>query len=190
MKHDFYKIVVTQPKKEVYDISADFLVKSTKDLMIRGNNFYAILNKDTGLWSTDLYDLIQWVDEELYAYKEQFASKQDVPGRFNVKTLGNFKTKAWLECTRYFTSLPNNYHQLDEKLTFSNTKIKPDDYISKQLSYPLEEGSYDSWDEIVGTLYDPEEREKIEWCIGAVVSGDSRSIQKFLVFNGDPGACK
>ena len=35
-----------------------------------------------------------------------------------------------------------------------------------------------------------EEREKIEWCIGAILSGDSKRIQKFAVFYGPPGSGK
>jgi len=188
MKHDFYKIVVTATKKGNAEVSADFLVRPSKDLMIRGRDFYAILNKETGMWSTNLYDLQEWVDEELYSYKERAQRSYD--GVMNVKSLSSYRSRSWNECLRYLNSLPDNYHQLDEKITFSNTKIDPKDYISKTLDYPLEEGNYDAWDELVGTLYAPEEREKIEWCIGAVVSGDSRDIQKFLVFNGDPGAGK
>lgn len=188
MKHDFYKIVVTSTKKGNSEISADFLVRPSKDLMIRGGQFYGILNKETGMWSTDLYDLQQWVDEELYSYKERLQKSTD--GAVSVRSLSSFKSRSWKECLTYLNSLPDSYHQLDEKITFSNTKIDQKDYISKTLNYPLEEGDYSAWDELVGTLYSPEEREKIEWCIGAVVSGDSRDIQKFLVFNGDPGAGK
>ena len=188
MKHDFYKIVVTPTKRGNSEISADYLVRPSKDLMIRGGQFYAILNKETGLWSTNLYDLQQWIDEELYSYKERAQKSYD--GTVSVKSLSSYKSRSWNECLNYLRSLPDNYNQLDEKITFSNTKIEPKDYISKMLPYPLEEGDYSAWDEIVGTLYSPEEREKIEWCIGAVVSGDSRDIQKFLVFNGDPGAGK
>jgi hypothetical protein len=39
-------------------------------------------------------------------------------------------------------------------------------------------------------LYAPEERAKIEWSIGAVVSGDSKKIQKFLVLYGPAGTGK
>ena len=194
MKHDFYKILVEEPKRGQYVVSANFLLTyNIKDLMIRGKDFYAVLNKETGLWSTNPYDLIRWVDEELYDYANQFAKKKNSESEYSrvtVRALSSYKTKAWLECRKYLTNMPDSYHILDSKLCFSNTQVKPEDYVSKQLPYPLEKGNYDAWDEIVGTLYDPEEREKIEWCIGAVVSGDSRSIQKFLVFNGDPGAGK
>ena len=58
------------------------------------------------------------------------------------------------------------------------------------MPYSLNEGACDAWDTIVGTLYNEEERTKIEWAIGAVVSGDSKKIQKFLVFYGPPGSGK
>ena len=39
-------------------------------------------------------------------------------------------------------------------------------------------------------LYSPEERHKIEWSIGAIVTGDSKHIQKFMVFYGSAGTGK
>ena len=38
----------------------------------------------------------------------------------------------------------------------------------------------------MSVLYSPEERHKIEWAIGAIVTGDSKTIQKFLVLYGAP----
>lgn len=48
----------------------------------------------------------------------------------------------------------------------------------------LEEGNISAHDELMTTLYSPEERKKIEWAVGAIVNGDSRKIQKFLVLYG------
>ena len=76
---------------------------------------------------------------------------------------------------------------LDEKLIFANTKTGKKDYASKSLDYPLEPGETPAWDRLVGTLYSPEERHKIEWCIGAIVTGDSKKLQKFMVFYGAVG---
>ena len=86
--------------------------------------------------------------------------------------------------------LPDYFHQLDDRLCFKGETVNQKDYISKCLPYELKKGSIEAWDKIVSTLYDPEEREKIEWAIGAVVTGDSKDIQKFLVFYGKPGAGK
>ena len=79
---------------------------------------------------------------------------------------------------------------LDEKLIFSNTETTKEDFASKRLSYPLEEGRIDAWDKLVGTLYSPEERHKIEWSIGAIVSGESKRLQKFVVLYGEGGTGK
>ena len=42
----------------------------------------------------------------------------------------------------------------------------------------------------MSTLYSPPERAKIEWAIGSIIAGDSKKIQKFLVFYGPPGTGK
>ena len=39
-------------------------------------------------------------------------------------------------------------------------------------------------------MYDEEERHKIEWAIGAIVTGDSKHIQKFITMYGAPGTGK
>ena len=41
-----------------------------------------------------------------------------------------------------------------------------------------------------GESMSDEERKKIEWVIGAIVSGDSKHIQKFLVLHGPMGTGK
>ena len=42
----------------------------------------------------------------------------------------------------------------------------------------------------MSTLYDPQERQKLEWAIGSVIAGDSKTIQKFVVLYGAPGSGK
>lgn len=84
----------------------------------------------------------------------------------------------------------DNYHTLDEQLIFANTPVKKESYASKRLPYVLEPGNIDAYDELMQTLYSPEEREKIEWCIGSIVNGDSKTIQKFMVLYGPPGSGK
>jgi energy-coupling factor transporter ATP-binding protein EcfA2 len=54
----------------------------------------------------------------------------------------------------------------------------------------LEGGKYDAYNELIGTLYDVDERAKLEWAIGAIVSGDAKDIQKFIVLYGEAGAGK
>lgn len=190
MKYDFYKISEMPAKNDVIVIYPEFLVRpKNKDLMVRGGKFYAILDKNTGMWVTDEGMVQEYIDEDLYSYQARY--KKSHPNAVTrVKDMMSFRSRSWTEYKTYVASLPDKYHQLDDKLCFSDTEVRPEDYISKRLPYPLQKGSYESWDELVGTLYSPEEREKIEWAIGAIVSGDSRDIQKFVVLYGDPGAGK
>lgn len=84
----------------------------------------------------------------------------------------------------------DSFTMLDEELIFSNTELCRENYASKRLSYPLADGDYSAWDKIIGTLYSEEERHKIEWCIGSIVSGDSKKLQKFMVLYGAAGTGK
>jgi hypothetical protein len=80
--------------------------------------------------------------------------------------------------------------QLDSKLIFSNTPVSREDYSSKKLPYAIEYGSMESYDKLMSTLYFPEERQKLEWSIGCIISGDSKKMQKFVVLYGQAGAGK
>lgn len=186
---DFYKINERPMKDEgTIEIYPDFKVTRSQDLMIRGRSFYAIWDEAAGLWSTNEYDVARLVDEDLRQYKEKLMREKEM--RVKVKFMSNFSTGVWREFKSYMGLLSDNAHQLDESLTFANTKVKKKDYVSRRLEYPLEEGPIDAWDEIIGTLYHSDDRAKIEWAIGAILSGDAKHIQKFLVFYGPAGSGK
>lgn len=186
---DFYKIREKSTRNET-EIYPDFRVGHVKDLLVRGGKFYAVWSEEKGLWSTDLMDVQSIVDKDLWEYAEKVKKMRGYDGYFNVKTLESFSSGSWLKFMMMLSKFSDSPHQLDEKLTFLNTEVKQDDYVSKRLGYSLEEGDYSAWDKLVGTLYDKAEREKIEWAIGAIVSGDSKTIQKFCVFYGEAGTGK
>ena len=162
--------------------------------MIRGGDFYAIWNESRGCWSTDLDDVVNSIDAEMEAFKEENKEKnKDKPEyeKAEIKYMKFSSSGSIDQWWKYVKSqVRDNYHPLDQKLVFLSDPPKREDYSSKRLSYDLKPGDYSAWDELVGTLYEPEERHKIEWAIGAVVSGDSREIQKFLVLYGDSGTGK
>lgn len=184
---DFYRICVRETKgaQEIYP---DFTVGRSKDLMIRGRSFYAIWDEAAGNWSTDEYDVQRLVDEELDAFAQK--AKVETGLSYNVRYLRSFSSQGWNQFRKYMQNVSDNSHQLDETLTFSNTEVKKSDHVSRRLPYALSAGDHSAWDELVGTLYNVEERAKIEWAIGSVVSGDSKKLQKFLVFYGAPGTGK
>ena len=192
MKLDFFNVGCVPNKKiETVSIFPEFLVRKNNDILVRGGKFYAVIDKNSGFWKTDERSIQEYVDEELEAKAEEIRSQTKYKDYVvNIKSMMQYRSKSWTEYKNYISSLPDSYHQLDDKLCFADQKVTREDYVSKQLPYPLKKGPYEAWDKIVGTLYVPEEREKIEWAIGAVVSGESRDIQKFVVFYGKPGAGK
>lgn len=182
---DFFQIKTKETSKKTGALEAypDFVVGRSKDLMVRGSSFYAIWDEAKGLWSTDEYDVQRLVDEEL----NEYAAKNDIS---SIKYMRSFSSSQWTQYRRFLKNVSDNSHQLDNKLTFANTEVKKKDYVSRRLPYNLASGDFSAWDELVGTLYSPEERAKIEWAIGAIVSGDAKNIEKFVVFYGPGGTGK
>jgi energy-coupling factor transporter ATP-binding protein EcfA2 len=181
---DFFQVNTREVKGGTLEAYPDFVVGRSKDLMVRGRAFYAIWDQDAGLWSTDEYDVQRLVDYELSRYAE---AKTELS---KVRYMRSFGSKSWSDFKEYVRQLSDNSHQLDENLTFANTEVKKTDYVSRRLPYHLASGDISAWNELIGTLYAPEERAKIEWAIGSVISGDSKKIQKFLVLYGPAGTGK
>lgn len=185
---DFLMISSRQTKKGI-EIYPKFIIKRSNDLMIRGGDFYAIWVEERGLWSTDEDDVIRLIDYELDKYVDENNDKFDS----NVRVLHMWDAEtgmidAWHKyCQK---QLRDSFNMLDERLIFSNSETNKKDYASKRLNYPLEPGSIEAYDKIISTLYSPEERHKIEWAIGSIVSGDSKTLQKFMVLYGAAGTGK
>ena len=156
--------------------------------MIRGKSFYAVWDEERQLWSTDEYDVQRLVDKELFDYAEKRKSNTDEP--LVVKAMADFSSTSWMNYRKYIANMSDNYHQLDDRIIFSNDKVTRKDYVSHKLSYPLEECPTPAYTEIMETLYDESERAKLEWAIGAIIAGDAKHIQKFIVLFGDPGTGK
>lgn len=186
---DFVKISTRSPKRGLVEVYPKFLVKRSKDLMIKGGNFYAVWDDETGLWSTDEYRAYELIDAEIEETYEQLKAKSEdhiVPLYMWDDDSGS--VEDWKRYTKKHCS--DSYYQLDASLTFSNDIVKKSDHVSKRLPYPLEQGDFSSYDEMMSVLYSPEERKKIEWAIGAIVAGEAKDIQKFEVFYGAAGTGK
>ena len=92
---DFYRIKERSPKKEVVEIYPDFVVTRSKDLMVRGQQFYGIWDEQIGLWSTDEYDVQRLIDQDLYEYRDKKGPTAPENGFIKVKALGDFSTNVW-----------------------------------------------------------------------------------------------
>ena len=176
-------------KRGVIEIYPKFIIRKSSDLMIRGGDFYAVWMEERGLWSTDEQDALQLIDRELDRYAEENRQIFDA----SIKVLHMWDAESgmidsWHKyCQR---QMRNSFHMLDEKLIFSNMKTGKTDYASKKLTYPLEAGDLTAYNRLMSVLYSPEERNKIEWAVGSIVCGASKTLQKFMVLYGAMGTGK
>jgi len=186
---DFLIISTRSTKRGVIEVYPKFVIKRSQDLMIRGGDFYAIWLEERGLWSTDEQDALQLIDRELDIYAQENKNKYEL----GVKVLHMWDAESGMIDIwhRYCQKqMRDNFHMLDEKLIFSNDVAGKKDHASKRLPYPLAEGDISAYERLMSVIYAPEERHKIEWAIGSVVSGASKTLHKFMVLYGAAGTGK
>lgn len=186
---DFLKISKRYPKQGQVEVSPKFIIGKSNDLMIRGGDFYAIWVEERGLWSTDEDDVKAMVDAALDEYVRENIKSYD--GSLTINYMWDSDSGSIDRWHKYCQKQQRDwFHMLDENLIFSNDICKKRDYSSKRLNYPLEACPTPSWDIIMSTLYSEDERHKIEWAIGSIITGESKKLQKFVVLYGDPGSGK
>lgn len=192
---DFLEIRAEPGKKGVIEIFPDFKLIRSKDLMIRGGDFYAIWLESQQRWSTDEQDVLEEIDKELDKYaeehKSEIESKFEDFRRIRVKHIGVSSTRLINSWHTYIKKdMRDRFVPLDEKIIFKSDAIRKEDYSTKRVGYDLTDTPTPSYDKLMSVLYSDEERRKIEWAIGAVLTGDSKRIQKFLVLYGASGTGK
>lgn len=186
---DFLKISKKYLKQGGVEIFPKFIIGKSNDLMIRGGDFYAIWVEERGLWSTDEDDVKMLIDRALDEYVQEHYKNHDT--NINVSYMWDSDSGSIDRWHKYCQKQQRDfYHNLDERLVFANDKAKKRDYASKRLSYPLEPCDTPAYETIMSTLYSEDERHKLEWAIGAIVTGDSKTIQKFIVLYGSAGTGK
>lgn len=178
---DFYKVRSKRTKEGIF-VYPDFIVQSSNDLLIKGRSFYAVWDEARGLWSRDEMDVARIVDADLL----KVAREQEA----TPLLMSSYESKSWSSYKQYVASLDDSDVELDHNLTFADDPPDRKKYASKTLPYSMNEGPCPAYEEIISTLYDPEERAKLEWSIGSILSGDSKKNQKFLVLYGPPGSGK
>ena len=189
---DFMMVTMRSPKRGTVEIYPKFIIGSSKDLMIRGGDFYAIWNEELGLWSTSEDDAQRLIDKELREYYDQHASEFEARGEtVHVQYMWDADTGTIDKFHRYCQKqMRDHFHSLDEKIIFADTVTKRSDYASKKLEYSLSPQETPNYTELSTTLYSEEELHKLEWAIGAIITGDAKKIQKFEVLYGSAGSGK
>ena len=186
-----FLIISTRSTKTGVEIYPKFrLYPKSKDLMIRGGDFYAVWVEEIGLWSTNEDDALSIIDTELGKYADDYKKKHP-EARVTVLYTWD-STSGMIDAWHKYCQKQkrDSFRMLDESIIFDNTETTKEDYASKKLSYALEKGDISSYDKLISTLYSENERHKLEWAIGSIVTGDSKHIQKFLVLYGSAGTGK
>ena len=185
-----FLIVASRPTKNGTEVYPKFrLYPKSEDLLIRGGDFYAVWVEELGLWSTNEQDALRLIDRALDQYAQEH--HDELGHNVRIRYMWDSESGMVDAFHRYCQKQSrDSFVMLDENLIFSNTPTNKKDYASKRLNYPLEAGDISAYDRLISTLYSEEERHKIEWAIGSIVSGDSKHIQKFLVLYGAAGTGK
>ena len=189
--YDFFMVshsVNRSGKVEVYPV---FIIDDTKDLMIKGGKFYAVWDEGTGLWSKKQGTAIRVMDRELRKYAESLPEYQMDPSRVSVKYFRTNHTGSIDKWHKFIQrQMWDQFEPLDKNVIFADKETKREDYATMKLPYIMADGSIECYDKLMSTLYNREERRKLEWAIGSIIAGDSKHIQKFVVLYGEAGSGK
>ncbi len=191
---DFIKVYTRESKNTsknrdagTTEVSIDFKVFNTKDLMTRGHSFYAVYDPSKTLWSKDEMAVVQLVDAEIMKVVNKL-QEADKPVTYGL--MEDYQSGNWQKYTSYIKNMPDNWVPLDEKIHFANDKLTRDSHATRRLPYSRQAGSIENYDKLMSVLYSPTERDKLEWAVGAILTGDSRHIQKFITLYGTTGSGK
>ena len=168
------------------EVYIDFKVFNTKDLMTRGHSFYAVYDPTTKLWAKDEMAVVNLVDAEIL--KKVNEVKSDKPVSYGL--MEDYQSGNWQKYTSYIKNMPDNWVQLDDCIHFANEELSRESYATRRLPYARKAGSIDNYNRLMSVLYSPEERDKLEWAVGAILTGDSKHIQKFITLYGSAGSGK
>ena len=191
---DFLQVSTKSVKKGkdnyVTEVYPSFKAGITKDIMIRGKHLYAVWDEEKGFWVTDELHILPIIDREIKEVADRLSEKNpdEVIVPLYLWDTDNKQIDKWHKfCTK---DMSDTFSPLDSKIIFDDVKTSRDNFATKCLPYHLEDIETPAYNELTSVLYSPDELAKIEWCIGAIFTGDSKNIQKFLVITGEPGSGK
>lgn len=161
------------------------------DIMTRGGALYAVWDFERKCWTKSKDRVYELIDISMMNYVADI--EENDPTAFKGYSFQLAKKDRSGVQTRFKTYCQNKdqvYKPLDTKVVFKSDPYDKKLYSSHRLSYdPIDEPT-PAYDRLMSVLYSDEERQKIEWLIGAGLAGDNNKVQKFGVFYGDPGTGK
>ena len=176
----------------------------SQDIIIKGGKVYAIYDESKKLWVTNDNYFPTILDKELKKIYKDYEkelerkaandslSRTYLENDFRFDKFGNSSSGYLRNFNKFAKEIENVNSEIDinTKVIFKNMELEREDYCANKLDYAIEEGSTESWDALIDVLYEPIEKEKIEWLMGSIISGYSQVMQKFFMFYGAPGTGK
>ena len=183
---DFIRVAYKDGKDGTKEFYPSLQALESQDLVIRGGQFVAIWDEETGLYSRRQSHVPDIIDR---AFSKMVGDRLR-PGD-SVKKMRVFDNQLYSKFLALIRSIGDMGPDLDQKLIFADQTPTKKDAATFKMPYSLTTAPHPAWHEIVSTLYDPEQRTKIEYAIGSVFTGASaKNMQKFYVFFGPPGTGK
>lgn len=189
---DFVEITERKEKNGSFTVEPEFINDNCKDIVKRGGTFYACWDEERGMWSKNLNTVYSQVDKYVRESKDRliqrFGSDIIVNAKYmRIESSGMAaKWKSYIEKHYPYESDV----EFDSKLVFASDPYVREDYSTHRLPYDICEGDTPAYDTLMSVIYEPKERHKLEWVIGAILTGESRYIQKFIVLYGKAGCGK
>lgn len=189
---DFLSIETKRLSKDKVSIYASYNLDYVKDIMIKGQDFYAVWDEEAGIWRTEKQELVRLIDNELTKKRDELLkSGIFTNNEMDVRYLRISSTRAIDDFNHWVQrQASDSFTWLNSNIIFKSQVVKRDDYASFRLEYDLREGDCSAWNKLTRCLYSEEEARKIEYAIGSIVSGASKELQKFFIFVGDAGTGK
>ena len=160
-----------------------------KDICFKGGTAVAVYDESQHIWRRGIGAIAELVDTDI---QERAIEKygDDYDPTYRIAKMTNSSSSLVDAFVRYCRNIADSTFDLNDHICYANAAPKRDDHATFVLPYFPAEGDCSGWDELVSTLYDPEERQKIEWFIGAVGTNSNNDIDRFAVFYGKPGSGK
>lgn len=187
---DQVKIKVVSDGKGKTTVYADPRTRGFHDLLVKGSAFYAVFDPDTNLWSQDLSRLSELIDRDIHDEVNRRGLDPADP-HVIIRYMDSTSNGCWTKYCNSLRYLDDSKVALNQKMIFADETPKREDYATYKLDYSVKQGDTSSYDKLMSTIYSKEERDKLEWGIGALIDGkDIKKIQKMFVIYGDPGTGK
>ncbi|MFT8426426.1 DUF5906 domain-containing protein [Liquorilactobacillus hordei] len=188
---DFVHVTATSDRRlkstEQYTITPSFDYVGVHDIIVKGGSVYAYWT-DKG-WSNDVTQLYLLIDQKILQECKDFKSKH-VDAIVNPLLIRYDNSNVMNRFVKYLKQSPSSDIIFNRTIKFKDDPISREDYSFYQLNYNPVDGPTNSFDELIGYLYAPEEVDKIMWFMGAALTNSMPSIQKFLYLYGAKGTGK